>query len=119
MLLTRKACYAVVAVRHLAMKGREEVALSAKELAELSGFPEETLAKILQHLVKAGLVNSRQGVKGGYNLAVDPKNLTVLDVVRATSYHPLGSESPDPSYPIRVVSHAVESTLKDLTIASM
>lgn len=119
MLLTRKACYAVVAIKHLAMKGGEGVALSAKELAELSGLPEETLAKILQHLVKAGLVNSRQGVKGGYKLAVDPKNLTVLDVVRATSYHPFGSESPDPSGPIRVVSHAVESTLNHLTIASM
>lgn len=119
MLLTKKACYAVVAIRHLAMKGREGVALSAKELAEWSGFPEETLAKILQHLAKAGLVNSRHGVKGGYNLAVDPKNLTVLDVVRATYYHPFGSESPDPRDPMRVVSHAVESSLNHLTIASM
>lgn len=97
-------------------------ALSAKELAELSDVPEETLAKILQRLVKAGLLHSRHGAHGGYILALDPWSFTVLDVVNATSSstrsHKRTVPSSDPN-PLRVVSQAVQTALGQLTIARM
>jgi Rrf2 family protein len=72
MLLTRKACYGLIAVRHLAEQTRES-SFSAKDLADFHGFPQEALAKILQRLAKAGLVLSHPGIKGGYTLADDPR----------------------------------------------
>jgi Rrf2 family protein len=83
MLLTRKAWYGLIAVKHLAEQ-RREFSLSAKDLAELYGFPQEALAKILQQLAKAGLLLSHHGIKGGYTLARDPHQVSVLDVIRAS-----------------------------------
>src|SRR3989442_10785632 len=71
MLLTKKACYGLIAVRHLAEQPRES-SFSAKDLADFHGFPQEALAKILQRLTRAGLLLSHHGIKGGYTLARDP-----------------------------------------------
>ena len=76
MLLTRKACYGLIAVRHLAEQPRES-SFSAKDLADFHGFPQETLTEILQRLARAGLVLSHHGVKGGYALARDPHQISV------------------------------------------
>jgi DNA-binding IscR family transcriptional regulator len=65
MLLTRKAWYGLVAVKHLAEPARES-SFSAKDLADLCGLPQEALAKILQRLARAGLLLSHHGIKGGY-----------------------------------------------------
>ncbi|HEV2729169.1 MAG TPA: Rrf2 family transcriptional regulator [Terriglobales bacterium] len=83
MLLTRKAWYGLIAVKHLAEQSRES-SLSAKDLADLYGFPQEALAKILQRLTKAGLLLSHHGIKGGYTLARDSHQVSVLDVIRAS-----------------------------------
>jgi DNA-binding IscR family transcriptional regulator len=64
MLLTRKACYGLIAVRHLAEQPCES-SFSAKDLADFHGLPQEALAKILQRLAKAGLLLSHHGIKGG------------------------------------------------------
>jgi Rrf2 family protein len=83
MLLARKAWYGLIAVKHLAEQSRES-SLSAKDLADLYGFPQEALAKILQRLAKTGLSLSHHGIKGGYTLARDAHQVSVLDVIRAS-----------------------------------
>src|ERR1700693_5736256 len=82
MLLTRTACYGLIAVKHLAEQPRES-SFSAKDLADFHGFPQEALAKILQRLARAGLLLSHHGIKGGYSLARDPHQISVLEVIRA------------------------------------
>jgi Rrf2 family protein len=45
--------------------------------------PPAYLAKVLQALVKAGIVNSQRGIGGGVSLARDARKLTILDIVNA------------------------------------
>lgn len=127
MLLTRKTWYGLIAVKHLAEQPRER-SLSATDLAELYGLPQEALAKILQRLAKAGLLLSRHGTKGGYTLARDPHQVSVLDVIKAseeatrdgihgTHWHDL--ESLPGYHELRMVSQIVEDALRRVMIADI
>ena len=80
--LSKKADYGLIAVRHLAMKYATG-ACSSKEIARAYGIPTELLAKILQKLVKKGLLVSQHGAEGGYTLARPPASVTVFEVIRA------------------------------------
>ena len=56
---------------------------SSRDLAEMQGVSPSFLAKIFPKLEKAGLVVASEGVRGGYALARDAAEITVLDVVDA------------------------------------
>lgn len=57
--------------------------LSAAKLAEYHGVPAAYLAKHLQALSRAGIVQAVQGPRGGYRLARPPAYITVLEIVEA------------------------------------
>src|SRR3954467_15977885 len=59
-------------------------ALPAAPLAESHGVPAAYLAKHLQALARAGLVETAKGPRGGYRLARPPDTITILDVVEGT-----------------------------------
>jgi Rrf2 family protein len=80
--LTKKADYGLIAVRHLA-EHADLGACSAKDLAEMYEIPQEALAKILQQLVKRGLLTSQHGTNGGYVLSRDPRKISALEVIQA------------------------------------
>lgn len=80
--LSKKADYALLAMRHLAANGGRE-AVSARELAEAYAIPPELLAKVLQKLVRARLLDSHQGIRGGYGLSRPPALVSVADVIQA------------------------------------
>jgi len=54
-----------------------------EEIAAEMGVPRSFLAKILQKLVKADIVKSIRGVRGGFILSKRPESVSLLDVVRA------------------------------------
>jgi Rrf2 family transcriptional regulator, nitric oxide-sensitive transcriptional repressor len=54
-----------------------------KRIAEGTQVPVTYLAKIMQQLVEAQLVESRRGVGGGFILSCDPVQTRVLDVINA------------------------------------
>jgi Rrf2 family protein len=58
-------------------------ALTAARLAEYHGVPAAYLAKHLQALARAGIVEPAKGPRGGYRLARDASRITLLDVVEA------------------------------------
>jgi Rrf2 family protein len=60
-----------------------DAALPAAKLAEFHGVPPAYLAKSLQSLSRAGIVESVLGRKGGYRLGRPPAEVTLLDVVEA------------------------------------
>lgn len=72
--------YALRAVVYLAQNpgsaATEQVAVATK-------VPPAYLAKVMQGLVRGGIVVSRRGVGGGVALARKPEELTVLEVVNA------------------------------------
>ena len=80
--LSKKADYALLAVRHLAAHGDRE-ATSARELAESYDIPQELLAKVLQKRVRGGVLESRQGIRGGYGLARSAATISVADIIQA------------------------------------
>jgi Rrf2 family protein len=54
------------------------------ELAKVTQVPRSYLVKVLQTLVKAGIVASQRGAIGGVALALPAEELTILDIVNAT-----------------------------------
>jgi Rrf2 family protein len=80
--LSKKADYALLAMRHLAANA-DQGALSARELAEAYDIPAELLAKVLQRLVRARLLVSHQGIRGGYDLGGAAAGISVADVIQA------------------------------------
>lgn len=80
--LSKKADYALLALRHMAAHV-DRGAMSARELAETYDIPSELLAKVLQQLVRARLLDSHQGIRGGYGLARPAAAMSVADVIQA------------------------------------
>jgi Rrf2 family protein len=80
--LSKKADYALLAMRHLAAHG-DRASISARELAEAYDIPAELLAKVLQKLVRARLLESHQGIRGGYGLLRPAADVSVADVIQA------------------------------------
>jgi Rrf2 family protein len=80
--LSKKADYALLAMRHLTAHASQG-SVSARELAEAYDIPPELLAKVLQQLARARLLESHQGIRGGYGLARTPESISVADVIQA------------------------------------
>jgi len=80
--LSKKADYALIAMKHLALRG-DRGSSSAREIAEQYDIPIELMAKVLQRLVRRGLLASHQGTRGGYQLARKPSQISVADVIQA------------------------------------
>ena len=80
--LSKKADYALIAMKHLATRG-DRGSSSAREIAGQYDIPIELLAKVLQRLVRRGLLLSHQGTRGGYQLARAPLDITIADVIQA------------------------------------
>ena len=81
--LSKKADYALIAMKHLAQKSSGGPSTSAREIAELYGIPIELMAKVLQRLVRTGLLVSTQGTRGGYTLGRPAASISVADVIQA------------------------------------
>ena len=61
----------------------EDSPLGVSDIAEFQGVSPTYLAKIFTRLKKAGILQSSIGVKGGYELAKPPDQITFWDVVVA------------------------------------
>ena len=80
--LSKKADYALIAMKHLAQKHRA-TSKSAREIAEQYDIPIELMAKVLQRLVRNRLLVSTQGTRGGYTLGRASSSISVADVIAA------------------------------------
>jgi len=80
--LSKKADYALMAMKHLAQK-RAASSTSAREIAEQYDIPIELMAKVLQRLVRMGLLASTQGTRGGYMLGRTATAISVAEVIEA------------------------------------
>jgi FeS assembly SUF system regulator len=81
--LSKKADYALIAMKHLAQKDSRATSTSAREIAEQYDIPIELMAKVLQRLVRNGLLISTQGTRGGYTLGRSSGSISVADVIEA------------------------------------
>ena len=82
MQLTLEADYAVRIVYVLSGDlSEEKKRMDAKNISEISGVPLRFSLKILRKLVGGGLVRSYKGTRGGYELAKEPSEISLLEVV--------------------------------------
>jgi len=55
--------------------------VNAGEIAEQQDVPIDFLQKILQRFVRSGIVDSYRGAQGGFSLAKEPREISVLEIV--------------------------------------
>jgi Rrf2 family protein len=128
--LTKKADYALMAMKHLA-EHPSAGSRSAKDVADAYGIPPEALAKILQRLAKAGLLHSQHGTNGGYTLARAAHTISAFEVIQAidgplfiTSCVTTRGECDQTDRcnirePLRKVNESIEGVLKRIKISHM
>lgn len=80
--ISRKTDYALLIVTALA--GHKGEFVSVRSLAREYRLPYRFASSIIGLLKRAGILESQEGIKGGYRLIKDPQAITVEEVVRAT-----------------------------------
>ncbi|MBI3668556.1 MAG: Rrf2 family transcriptional regulator [Acidobacteria bacterium] len=80
MRISAKGEYAAKAVLYLSLQYPDVVTIH--EIARRHRIPLKYLEHILLALKKAGLLESRRGVRGGYTLARSPEKISIGEVLR-------------------------------------
>jgi Rrf2 family iron-sulfur cluster assembly transcriptional regulator len=81
MKLSSKGLYGVQAIFDLAFHA--DGAAQIKDICERQSIPPRFLEQVFQDLRKAGIVTSKRGPRGGYQLAHPLEQIRVGDVIRA------------------------------------
>lgn len=82
MKLNRSTGYGLLAVAYIAQNKDQGLILST-DVAKKYNIPLEYLQKIMQQLVRARILQSKRGPRGGFSLARPATKITMLDVVEA------------------------------------
>ena len=83
--------YALAATAYIAENYQDGLVLSARISKEYD-IPKAYLLRILQHLVKAQVLTGKRGPRGGFTLARDPKEITMLQIIEAVDGSLMGSQ---------------------------
>lgn len=131
--LSKKVEYALIAMRHMAL-AREGPIVTTKEIAEKYQLPYDLLAKVMQKLTREGFIVSYQGVRGGYILRLDPKEVKISSIINAIEGKPnisiiqCESESPETcgihstctiKTPLVRLQSNINTVLNDMSISEM
>jgi Rrf2 family protein len=87
MKITRETDHAIKCILYLCIQQYE--CISVAELSEKLNIPRQFLAKIVQKLSKAGLLESQQGKQGGFRLTSHPSEINLYDVFIAIQSVPV------------------------------
>ncbi|MGC8865239.1 MAG: RrF2 family transcriptional regulator [Bacteroidales bacterium] len=74
---------ASIALHVMALLARVTTRMQAGELSQLTGFPKSHIAKVMGLLVKAGMLTSDRGPRGGFQLARPAESISLLEVFEA------------------------------------
>jgi len=80
-MLSQTVEYALRAATYLAISPEEP--RTVDQIAEATRVPVAYLAKVMQSLVRGGMVTSRRGVGGGFTLVRTPREVRILEIVQA------------------------------------
>ena len=80
-MISQTAEYALRAVVFLAEN--PDARWTTQSIAEVTQVPAGYLAKVLQNLARAQVVDSQRGVHGGFSLRKPSSQLTVLEIIQA------------------------------------
>ena len=91
MRIAKSTGYALLAVGYIARKQGAEGVVLAQAVSKRYGIPLEYLFKILQQLVRADVLRSKRGPRGGFLLARATNKISLLEVIEAVD-GPLAGE---------------------------
>ncbi len=83
MRFSKKVEYALIAMVEMAQQSGYSELVTARSLSKEYRIPPEILSKVLQKLTRIGLLQSVQGIKGGYTLAKPVDQINLLEVVES------------------------------------
>ncbi|HBZ65322.1 MAG TPA: Rrf2 family transcriptional regulator [Bacteroidales bacterium] len=69
-----------IAIHAMVLIAKADVQINVGHIADRTGASRNHLAKVMQRLVKEGLVKSTRGPSGGFLLAKDPRQISLLDI---------------------------------------
>lgn len=98
--------YGMRAVLYLAERGS---ICSSREVADEMSIPRDYLIQLAQLLRNAGIIHARPGKNGGYSLAKDASEISMLDIFNALQNDRLRSE--------RKEAEDASNLLQDITAA--
>jgi len=78
MLITRASEYAILS---LILLSSAKAPMDSEKLSRELAISKSFLAKILQSLARAGILQSYKGVNGGFVLKADPQTITMLEIM--------------------------------------
>lgn len=82
MRISRSTGYALLSVGYIARHKDQKIILS-QDISKQYDIPLEYLLKILQQLVRANVLRSKRGPRGGFSLARPPQKITMLQIIEA------------------------------------
>ena len=82
MKISRSSGYALLAAGYIA-KNKDKGIIMSQDIAKKYKIPLEYLLKILQQLVKANLLRSKRGPRGGFSMGQAPSKITLLQIIEA------------------------------------
>ena len=92
--LSKRVEYGLMALQYLAKSG---TVATTREISASKNIPYELLAKVMQSLKSEGIIDSYQGVRGGYALLFSPESINLSRVVKALDEHTTITECISPS----------------------
>ena len=84
MFLSKSFGYALRGILYVAVMQDEKRKVQIDEIATKLSVPKHFLGKIMQQIVKAGLLKSTKGPYGGFSLAAETLNTPVIKLVEIT-----------------------------------
>lgn len=81
-ILSNTCKYAIRASIYLALNEKEHEKIGIKKIASDLDIPTPFLGKILQNLVRHKIMTSTKGPHGGFGLAKDPHEITLLEIIK-------------------------------------
>lgn len=90
MKISRSTGYGVLAAGYIARHQKDGIVLS-NTISKEYKIPLEYLLKIMQQLVRANILRSKRGPRGGFTLARTTNKITLLDIIEAVD-GPLASQ---------------------------
>jgi Rrf2 family protein len=114
--LSLKSEYAILAMLELAMNFTIDQPLQIRQIANQQNIPDRYLEQLLATLKRQGLVKSQRGAKGGYILAREPWEISLLQIIHGIEgYDLLGekaSKGTHESASVAVIHEAWEAAQK-------
>ena len=105
--------YGLLAVYYLA-KNQDKKLVITQSIADEYDIPPAYLHKILQNLVKVGILKSKRGPGGGLLLAKSPKKISMLEIIEAID-GPLASRVKIVDYERNKFARNADHILKKVT----